>query len=96
MINENDLTLNISKWLNNYIIKNKLEVETVAEQLECSIGFLNMLLDYEKKYISYKEQLKVYKDPSKVSFVPLNVSMDFITKFSNTYNIKIEEIIKEQ
>lgn len=80
MIDSNNFTLNISKWLNNYIDENNLKVEDVANQLECSTGFLDMLLDYEKHPNLYEEQLKI--------------SIDFITKISNTYNVSVDKILK--
>lgn len=66
MIDSNNFTLNISKWLSNYIDENNLKVEDVTKQLDCSTGFIEMLLDYEKHTNLYEEQLKI--------------SMDFIIK----------------
>lgn len=78
MIDSNNFTLNISK---NYIDENNLKVEDVTKQLDCSTGFIEMLLDYEKHTNLYEEQLKI--------------SMDFIIKISNTYNVNADKILKK-
>ena len=81
MINNNNLTLNISKWLNNYIDENKIDIEEMAKKIKYSTDYLNVLLDYSKHLDKYKDE-------------NINVSVDFIMKISNTYNVKVDEILK--
>ena len=79
MIDGDDYTLYISKWLNKFVDENKISIEDMAKKLECSTGYINVLLDYSK-------HLDIYEGKD------INVSIEFITKLATTYNMKIDEI----
>lgn len=54
----------------------------MSKELDCSEGYLNVLLDYSKHLDYYEEK-------------HIGVSLEFIVKFSKIYNVKIDEIARE-
>ena len=79
MSNNNEFVLNLSKWMNKYVKENNLDVKDMAKKLECSESYINVILDYPKYINEYGEH-------------GLGVSMEFLMKISNTYNVKIDTL----
>lgn len=76
---KNKILMSISMWLNDYIRKNKLTSKKIAEDLECSTGYIDCLL-------AYKSNPEYYN--------AIGIKDSFIMKLSKTYNIKIDEILE--
>lgn len=78
-MNPNKILMSISMWLNDYRRKNKLTSKKIAEDLECSTGYIDCLLAYKK-------------DPE--YYGSIGIKDSFIMKLSKTYNVSIDEIFE--
>jgi len=73
------MLINISKWLNQFVSENKINVEEMSKKLDYSIDYINVLLDYSYKSDLYEKQ-------------NINVPLDFIVKLAKMYDVKVDEI----
>ncbi len=75
---EDYMLINISKWLNQFVSENKINVEEMSKRLDYSIDYINVLLDYSYQSDLYEKQ-------------NINVPLDFIVKLAKMYNVKVDE-----
>ena len=71
------ITMAVSKWLNEYKEKNDLKSEDIAKELDCSFGYIELLLDFKKHPMKYSN-----------THVPIR----FLSKMRDTYKISFEEM----
>jgi len=74
------ITMAVSKWLNEYKEKNDLKSEDIAKELDCSFGYIELLLDFKKHPMKYSN-----------THVPIR----FLSKMRDTYKISFEEILEK-
>ena len=79
-MNRDFVMMAVSKWLNEYQKKNKLKSEEIAKELDCSFGYIELLLDYK----NHPEKYKTF-----------NIPIQFLVKLKDTYNINIEEVLEQ-
>ena len=81
MINEERLLMNISKWLNEFIKQNSIDIKEMEKELECTSGFLETLLKYKDNPLKYN--------------LKNGISIQFIAKIKQKYNAPLDEIFNE-
>lgn len=79
-MNRNLVMMGVSKWLNEYKNKNNLKSEEIAKELDCSFGYIELLLDYKDHPMKYKNT---------------SVPIRFLAKLRDTYNLSIDEILEK-
>ena len=79
-MNRDLVIMAVSKWLNEYKEKNKLKPEEIATELDCSFGYIELLLDFKDHPTKYQNT---------------NVPIRFLAKLRDTYKVSIDEVLEK-
>lgn len=84
MEHEEMVLMKLSNQLNELVHKKKITIEEIATKTNSTKTFIESVLDFKDNKQKYKDNKNHYV---------IKVSIDFIWKLGNNFDIKIEELL---